>query len=305
MLIHRQGLCEVANDKKKRNMVFRQQPHYPTQIWEKDLSDLLIEVLDTLAEWDIGQLEVFPSGVQPSIHIGNAPLSASELSTSNIGFSFPYTIFPFDSSIDLSYREETGNSACQSTGNQDSSQEDMAVLETPHPESPPLTYIQDIVATDNNQRFAGKSCEGKLLSCTCERRYPVQLLTGKYLELFQYIYATQSDKREADWDVFAPKYRNMPRGGSANFGKVVIGGNKNKQILRKYMTQCRRVICQTHNQGFCGHLMKELSQHDINGNMTQKPVDFVDSFKAVEALPESAWTNGRPSLSQAIEDDHL
>jgi hypothetical protein len=142
MLIHRQGLCEVANDKKKRNMVFRQQPHYPTQIWEKDLSDLLIEVLDTLAEWDIGQLEVFPSGVQPSIHIGNAPLSASELSTSNIGFSFPYTIFPFDSSIDLSYREETGNSACQSTGNQDSSQEDMAVLETPHPESPPLTTFR-------------------------------------------------------------------------------------------------------------------------------------------------------------------
>lgn len=178
-------------------------------------------------------------------------------------------------------------------------------MATPHPESPPLTYIQAIVANNNNQRFAGKSCEGKLLSCTCERRHPVQLLTGIYLELFQYIYATQSDKREADWDAFAPEYRNMPGGGSANFGKVVIGGNKNKQILRKYMTQCRRVICQTHNQGFCGHLMEQLSQHDINRNLTQKPVDFVDSFKAVEALPESAWTNGRPSLFQAIEDDHL
>jgi hypothetical protein len=305
MLIHRQGLCEVANEKKTSNTIFRQQTHYPTQSWDKDLSDLLIKVLDTLAEWDIGQLEVLPIGAQPSMHNGNAFFSAAEPPTSNIASSVPYTIFPFDSSIDLSCCEETGNSACHSSEKQDSSQEDKAGMETPHPDlAPPLTYIQANVA-NNNQRSAGKLCQGKLLSCTCGRQYPVQLLTGIYLELFQYIYAAQSDKREADWDVFAPVYRNMPGGGSANFGKVVIGGNKRKQILRKYMTQCRRVICQTHNQGFCGHLMEQLSQQGINGNFTQKPVDFVDSFKAVEALPESAWAKGRPLLFQAIEDDHL
>jgi hypothetical protein len=305
MLIQRQGLCEVANEKKTSNTIFRQQTHYPTQSWDKDLSDLLIKVLDTLAEWDIGQLEVLPIGAQPSMHNGNAFFSAAEPPTSNIASSVPYTIFPFDSSIDLSCCEETGNSACHSSEKQDSSQEDKAGMETPHPDlAPPLTYIQANVA-NNNQRSAGKLCQGKLLSCTCGRQYPVQLLTGIYLELFQYIYAAQSDKREADWDVFAPVYRNMPGGGSANFGKVVIGGNKRKQILRKYMTQCRRVICQTHNQGFCGHLMEQLSQQGINGNFTQKPVDFVDSFKAVEALPESAWAKGRPLLFQAIEDDHL
>lgn len=90
MVIHSRGLCEVANEQKMSSTIFRQQTHYPTQSWEKDLDDLLTKVVDTLAEWDRGQLEVLLINAQLSMHNGNAFCSAAEPPTSNIASSFPY-----------------------------------------------------------------------------------------------------------------------------------------------------------------------------------------------------------------------
>jgi hypothetical protein len=138
-----------------------------------------------------------------------------------------------------------------------------------------------------------------LLTCTHGHRLyghePVQLLTGVYAKLFRYIYQGQTGKVELEWDVFLPENRLKDREGKTRLNSVFpTDFGKSKALA--FLTQCRRLVYETHHNGNCWVLQHEFRKRGVYPpSWSEKSLR--DTFEELQKLEWKHWSSGeRPKL---------
>lgn len=136
-----------------------------------------------------------------------------------------------------------------------------------------------------------------LLTCTYGQE-PIQLLTGVYAKLFRYIYQGQTGKVELDWDVFLPENRLKDREGKIRLSSV-FPTDFGKSRALAFLTQCRRLVYETHQNGKCWVLQQELRKRDVYPP-ARKSTDestLLSTFEELQKLEWRHWSSGeRPKL---------
>jgi hypothetical protein len=136
-----------------------------------------------------------------------------------------------------------------------------------------------------------------LLTCTYGHE-PVQILTGVYAKLFRYIYQGQTGRLELDWDVLLPENRVQGPEGRIRLSNV-FSTDFGKVKARAFLTQCRRLVYQTHQNGKCPVLQREFRKRDVYPP-SRKSADestLLSTFEELQRLEWRHWSTGeRPKL---------
>jgi hypothetical protein len=149
----------------------------------------------------------------------------------------------------------------------------------------------------NTQTWPEGEYTEPLLTCTYGHK-SIQLLTGVYAELFRHIYQGQTGNSKLDWDCFLLPNRQLIGEGGKRMGKVFLSYSA-KCKGRDFLTQCRRLVYETHHHGECSTLQHEFGKRNLYPP-ARKSTDkntLLGTFQELQKFQLKDWVDGkRPKL---------